>query len=151
MRVILFLLFLNFAPFVMAQDAPLSTSLKDGAKASAVKREVAPPPEKATPVRIARFDSAPTIDGRLDDEVWERATILKDFYQIQPGDNIAPSKSAQVLLGWAPNPGTSFYAGYNDDITRNGYSPFTDQFEPGFRRNGRTFFIKMSYLIRRSF
>jgi hypothetical protein len=100
MRVpVLFFLVFNFAPLVAAQDAPLSTSLKDGAKASAVKREVAPPPEKATPVRIARFDSAPTIDGRLDDEVWGRATILKDFYQIQPGDNIAPSKPAQVLLG----------------------------------------------------
>ena len=57
----------------------------------------------------------------------------------------------QFLLGWTPNPGTSFYAGYNDDLTRNGYSPFTDRLEPGFRRNGRTFFIKMSYLIRRSF
>ncbi|MBA2647292.1 MAG: hypothetical protein H0U81_10885, partial [Pyrinomonadaceae bacterium] len=43
------------------------------------------------------------------------------------------------------------YVGYNDDINRNGYSPFTNQLEPGFRRNGRTFFIKMSYLFRRSF
>jgi hypothetical protein len=25
------------------------------------------------------------------------------------------------------------------------------QLEPGFRRNGRTFFIKMSYLFRKSF
>jgi hypothetical protein len=99
MRVILFTLFLSLSPFVAAQDAPSSTSLKDGAKPSAVKREVAPPPEKATPVRIARFDSAPLIDGRLDDEVWGRATILKDFYQIQPGDNIAPSKPAHVMLG----------------------------------------------------
>ncbi|HKQ79546.1 MAG TPA: hypothetical protein VJ810_37985, partial [Blastocatellia bacterium] len=57
----------------------------------------------------------------------------------------------QFLFGWTPNPGTSFYAGYNDDLTRNGYNPFTNQFEPGFRRNGRTFFIKMSYLIRRSY
>ncbi|MCI0387436.1 MAG: DUF5916 domain-containing protein [Acidobacteria bacterium] len=56
----------------------------------------------------------------------------------------------QFLFGWTPNPGTSFYLGYNDDLTRNGYSPFTGQLEPGFRRNGRTFFIKMSYLIRRS-
>ena len=56
----------------------------------------------------------------------------------------------QFLLGWAPNPGTSFYVGYNDDLNRNGYSPFTEQLEPGFRRNGRTFFIKMSYLFRRS-
>ncbi|MGH9834875.1 MAG: hypothetical protein ACRD9Y_17795, partial [Blastocatellia bacterium] len=56
----------------------------------------------------------------------------------------------QFLFGWTPSPGTAFYAGYNDDLTRNGHSPFTGQLEPGFRRNGRTFFIKMSYLIRRS-
>jgi hypothetical protein len=64
---------------------------------------------------------------------------------------LSSNMRGQFLLGWAPNPGTSFYAGYNDDLTRNGYSPFTDRLEPGFRRNGRTFFIKMSYLIRRSF
>ncbi len=57
----------------------------------------------------------------------------------------------QFLLGYTPNPGTSFYVGYNDDLNRNGYSPFTRQLEPGFRRNGRTFFIKASYLIRKSF
>ena len=57
----------------------------------------------------------------------------------------------QFLLGWTPNPGTAFYVGYNDDLTRNGFSPFTGQLEPGFRRNGRTFFIKMSYLFRKSF
>jgi hypothetical protein len=57
----------------------------------------------------------------------------------------------QFLLGWAPNPGTTFYVGYNDDMNRNGLNPFSGQLEPGFRRNGRLFFIKMSYLIRRSF
>ena len=57
----------------------------------------------------------------------------------------------QFLLGWTPNPGTAFYVGYNDDMTRDGFNPFTGQLEPGFRRNGRTFFVKMSYLIRRSF
>src|SRR5215470_10824397 len=100
MRVVLFTLFLSLSPLVAAQNAPLPASLKDGAKPPAGKREVPLPPEKATPVRIARFDSAPTIDGRLDDDVWAKATILKDFYQIQPGDNIAPSKPAQVLLGY---------------------------------------------------
>src|SRR5262249_58185372 len=94
---ILFFLVFNFAPLVAAQDAPLSTSLKDGAKPPAVKREVAPPPEKATPIRIARFDSAPTIDGRLDDQVWGRATILKDCSPIQPSDTIPPSHAAQDL------------------------------------------------------
>jgi hypothetical protein len=57
----------------------------------------------------------------------------------------------QFLLGWTPNPGTSFYVGYNDDLNYRGFNPFTDQPETGFRRNGRTFFIKLSYLIRHSF
>jgi hypothetical protein len=57
----------------------------------------------------------------------------------------------QFLVAWTPNPGTAFYVGYNDDMTRSGFNPFTGELEPGFRRNGRTFFIKMSYLIRRSF
>src|SRR5262245_37679531 len=100
MRFVLFTLFLSLSPLVAAQNSPSPISSKDGAKASVGKREVPLPPEKATPVRIARFDTAPKIDGRLDEEVWGRATILKDFYQIQPGDNIAPSKPSQVLLGY---------------------------------------------------
>ena len=66
-------------------------------------------------------------------------------------DSLASNYKGQFLLGWTPNPGTAFYAGYNDDLTRNGFSRFSNQLEPGFRRNGRTFFIKMSYLFRRSF
>ncbi len=57
----------------------------------------------------------------------------------------------QIVVGWTPNPGTAIYAGYNDDLNRNGYNPFTGSFEPGFRGNGRTFFIKASYLFRKSF
>ena len=56
----------------------------------------------------------------------------------------------QFLFGWTPNPGTSFYAGYNDDMNYRGFSPFTDRYEQGFQRNGRTFFLKASYLIRKS-
>jgi hypothetical protein len=66
-------------------------------------------------------------------------------------DSIASNVKGQFLFGWTPNPGTALYIGYNDDINRNGFSPFTSQLEPGFRRNGRTFFIKMSYLFRKSF
>ncbi len=109
MRVILLFLFLPFGPLVAAQDAPLPTPLKDGAKPSVGKREVALPPEKATPVRIARFASAPTIDGRLDDAVWKEAAVLKDFYQVEPGDNIAPSKPCEVLLGYDAR---HFYIGF---------------------------------------
>ena len=66
-------------------------------------------------------------------------------------DSLASSYKGQFLFGWTPNPGTALYIGYNDDLTRNGYSPFSGQLEPGFRRNGRTVFIKMSYLFRKSF
>jgi Domain of unknown function (DUF5916)/Carbohydrate family 9 binding domain-like len=66
-------------------------------------------------------------------------------------DTLSSGARGQFLFGYTPNPGTAFYVGYNDDLTRNGFNPFTGQLEPGFRRNGRTFFIKMSYLIRRSF
>jgi hypothetical protein len=65
-------------------------------------------------------------------------------------DTLAANVRGQFLLGWTPNPGTAFYAGYNNDLNRNGFSPFTGQFESGFRRNGQTFFIKMSYLFRRN-
>ncbi len=58
--------------------------------------------------------------------------------------------TGQFLFGWTPNPGTSFYVGYNDDMNYRSFSPFTGQYEPGFQRNRRTFFIKMSYLIRKS-
>ncbi|HKZ79562.1 MAG TPA: DUF5916 domain-containing protein [Pyrinomonadaceae bacterium] len=65
-------------------------------------------------------------------------------------DTLASNIRGQFLLGWTPNPGTAFYIGYNDDLSRNGFSPFTGRLEPGFRRNGRTFFIKLSYLIRKN-
>ena len=66
-------------------------------------------------------------------------------------DSIASNVRGQFLFGWTPNPGTALYIGYNDDLNRHGFNPFTGQLEPGFRRNNRTFFIKMSYLFRKSF
>lgn len=65
-------------------------------------------------------------------------------------DSVAANLQGQFLFGWTPNPGTAFYLGYNDNINRHGFNPFSGQLEPGFRRNGRTFFVKMSYLFRRT-
>src|SRR6185503_6512119 len=67
---------------------------------SAAKLSVAVPPEKAAAVRVPRFAKAPLIDGKLDDDVWPEAVVLKDFYQINPGDNIAPSQPTEVRLGY---------------------------------------------------
>ena len=60
------------------------------------------PPEKSKPVVIPKFDKPPVIDGKLDEEIWQKAVVLKDFYQIQPGDNTPPSKPTEVLLGYDP-------------------------------------------------
>lgn len=58
---------------------------------------------------------------------------------------------SQALFGWTPSPGTAFYVGYNDDLNYESPHPFRNEIVPGFRRNSRVFFIKMSYLIRKSF
>lgn len=57
----------------------------------------------------------------------------------------------QVVLGWTPNPGTALYIGYTDDFSYNGWNPYTGIREPGLHGNGRTFFIKASYLFKKSF
>lgn len=66
-------------------------------------------------------------------------------------DSLNSNASGQMLVGWNPNPGTAFYVGYNDDFNYNGFSPYTGQLEPRFERNSRTFFIRASYLFRKSF
>jgi cellulose/xylan binding protein with CBM9 domain/uncharacterized protein DUF5916 len=69
---------------------------------SAVKGAVVLPPEKSSPVTVPKFETPPVIDGKLDEPVWQKAAVLKDFYQIDPGDNIAPSKPTEVLIGYDP-------------------------------------------------
>ncbi len=66
-------------------------------------------------------------------------------------DTLSRNVSGQFLVGWNPNPGTAFYVGYNDNFNYNGFSPYSGQFEPRFERNSRTFFIRASYLFRKSF
>src|SRR5712691_3899280 len=84
-----------------AQPAPTTTASPAESKAAArpAKPGVVLPPEKSQPVRLPPFDKPPVIDVKLDDEIWKQAIVLKDFYQVQPGDNIAPSKPTEVLLG----------------------------------------------------
>ncbi len=65
-------------------------------------KTVVTPPEKSKPVTVPKFEKAPVIDGRLDEDVWQKAVVLKDFYQIQPGDNLPPSKPTEVLIGYDP-------------------------------------------------
>ncbi len=65
--------------------------------------------------------------------------------------NIRKRLSPQLVVGWTPSPGTAIYAGYTDDVSYNGYNPYTGVYEPGIRGNGRSVFIKASYLFKKSF
>lgn len=66
-------------------------------------------------------------------------------------ETVQGSLNGQMLFGWTPSPGTAFYVGYNDNSFYKGYNYFTDAFDPDFRRDGRSFFIRASYLFRKSF
>ena len=86
-------------PTPTASPKPDSNSVKS-AQPNGAKVRVTVPPEKATPLRVPRFDKAPVIDGKLDDEVWKQAAVLRDFLQRNPGDNIAPSKPTEAFIGY---------------------------------------------------
>jgi len=60
---------------------------------------VAVPPRKPSRSHSA-FDKPPVIDGKLNDDAWKQAVVLKDFYQTNPGDNIEPSKPTDVFIGY---------------------------------------------------
>jgi Domain of unknown function (DUF5916)/Carbohydrate family 9 binding domain-like len=103
--------------------------------------------------RLVRDDNGRTA---FDDNIYSlratyRFTRFVDARARIDYTTLAARARAQLLFAWTPNPGTALFIGYNDDMNRNGFSPFTGDLEPGLRRNERTFFIKMSYLFRRSF
>ncbi len=84
-KLLLFLLFITFSSLVFAQDTTKTAII---------------PTKNQVPVTIPKFDSVPNIDGKLDDEIWKKAVVFKNFYQINPGDNIAPSKETIAYAGY---------------------------------------------------
>jgi hypothetical protein len=55
-------------------------------------------PENLKEFRATRVDTPPVLDGRLDDEVWQRSDVIDDFHQIRPGDGTEPSEKTQVYM-----------------------------------------------------
>ncbi|MGY8815282.1 MAG: DUF5916 domain-containing protein [Gammaproteobacteria bacterium] len=49
-------------------------------------------------VRVTRVESAPIIDGILDDAAWENAEVLTDFHQTRPGNGAEPSDRTEVYI-----------------------------------------------------
>ena len=50
-------------------------------------------------VRVVRVESAPVIDGKLDDAVWQHAEVMTEFHQIRPGNGTEPSDPTEVVGG----------------------------------------------------
>jgi hypothetical protein len=65
-------------------------------------------------------------------------------------DTLSSHLYGQYLFGWTPSPGTAFYAGYNNQLRYNGFSPITGRRDPGISIENSTFFVKFSYLFRKS-
>ena len=49
-------------------------------------------------VRVVRIESAPVIDGKLDDAVWNNAEVLTEFHQTRPGNGDPPTDPTEVYL-----------------------------------------------------
>lgn len=81
-----------------APDATLGSA--SPARSVAGKPTNALPPEKARPVKLVLFAKPPTIDGKLDDEVWKSAPVFKDFYQWRPSDSSPASARTEVMAGY---------------------------------------------------
>lgn len=59
----------------------------------------APSLAQATPTPLARFATAPVIDGTLDDPAWSAATAISLAFEWFPGDNTRPPASTDCFLG----------------------------------------------------
>lgn len=49
-------------------------------------------------LRISRTDTPPMLDGRIGDEVWERAAAIDDLLQYLPADHVEPSERTEVFV-----------------------------------------------------
>jgi len=57
----------------------------------------------AQPPRIAGAEAVITIDGVLDEPVWQRAAVLTGFSQFQPVDGRPADDSTEVLVWYSPS------------------------------------------------
>ncbi|MCH1599821.1 MAG: carbohydrate binding family 9 domain-containing protein, partial [Pseudomonadales bacterium] len=53
---------------------------------------------EAKSFRAVRVDTAPVMDGVLDDAVWQQAEAVTDFHQSRPGDHTEPSEPTELYV-----------------------------------------------------
>ena len=57
-------------------------------------------------VQIVRADTAPVLDGRLDDEVWSEAAVVDDLHQITPVEYAEPTEYTRSSSSTQTTPST---------------------------------------------
>ena len=94
-------------------------------------------PEGRKNLSIPRTDSAPVLDGRLDDETWKSAVRIDDMHQFLPIDHGEPSERSEFYLMYDDDylyVGARLYDSDPDGIIarqliQNAPMPFDDAFE----------------------
>ena len=61
-----------------------------------------PDPATVLDVQPPRLDTRIEVDGRLDEEAWEKAAVLRDFSQYSPADGRPADDSTTVLVWYSP-------------------------------------------------
>ncbi|MFO7979575.1 MAG: DUF5916 domain-containing protein, partial [Candidatus Aminicenantes bacterium] len=51
-------------------------------------------------VKAVEYSPPPKIDGKLDDEFWQNATVLDDFTQFEPVEDSVPSEKTKAYIGY---------------------------------------------------
>ena len=51
-------------------------------------------------IQMVRAQAVPTIDGRLDEDLWANAALVEDFYESSPNEFAKPSERTQVYLSY---------------------------------------------------
>jgi Domain of unknown function (DUF5916)/Carbohydrate family 9 binding domain-like len=87
----------RIAVFVLVCLAGLRAAAQEQQPAAGV--EAALPPQ-AYSLAIVRLPSAPVIDGKLDDPVWQQAALLGDFTQDFPDEGLPPTEKTEVRVGY---------------------------------------------------
>src|SRR2546426_11309579 len=59
--------------------------------------------ENQVTVRIPRIETDVTVDGNLNEPVWQQAAVLTGFSEFSPHDGIPAADSTQVLVWYSPN------------------------------------------------
>src|SRR5262245_36440021 len=65
-------------------------------------------PAAARRATAVRTSEVPTIDGVLDERVWEQATPIDEFVQIEPQEGLPATERTEVRLLYTP---TAIYVG----------------------------------------